>query len=283
MQANELVPVVAAKIQIEDKFWRTEDPGADDETPTGDPLASSYVSKRSSPSTDFMMMLMLSCVVVAGILSRVASEQVPTWCGKPYEAGAPHIAIPADAWFSYPPKSSTLLLNFQCNPVLKPYISNEDAVGGVILDAEMSYDIGKHFQGSLEDHSALHVSVESGGKILAEGEMRAGTKGMVLEFALKLLGKPTTTPNKVICTAALGSATYTSSTEVHYLPPNLSGGTVTKTDLRTGTLLVKRKDGSAYEPILPFGYYVSTSVLSSQAAVDEIKSKGYVFDLLSAC
>ena len=45
------------------------------------------------------------------------------------------------------------------------------------MTVEMSYDIGKHFQGSLEDHSALHVSVESGGKILVEGEMRAGTKG----------------------------------------------------------------------------------------------------------
>ena len=49
------------------------------------------------------------------------------------------------------------------------------------MTVEMSYDLGKHSQGSLEDHSALHISVESGGKILVEGEMHAGTKGTAFE------------------------------------------------------------------------------------------------------
>jgi len=221
-----------------------------------------------------MTRVILRCVVAAAVLSYVVSEQVPTWCGKPYEAGSPHITIPADAWFSYPTKSSSPLLNFQCSPVFRPYISSEDAAGSIILDAEIVYDVGQPFEGSVQNDTVLQVSVESGGKILASGNIRSGTKGNTLEFPLKLLGSAGTAPYNIVCTASLGSATYTSSTQMHYLPPNPSGGTVTKTDLRTGALLVKRKGEDTYEPILPFGFYASTSAFSSQAAVDEIKSKG---------
>lgn len=241
----------------------------------------SHVSESSGISTTLMIKALLRAIAPL-VLSSIVSAQVRTWCGKPYEAGSPHLTIPADARFSYPPKSSLPLVNFQCSPVLRPYISNEDSVGGILLDAEISYDVGQPFDGCAGSHLILRVSVESSGKVLATGEVLLGTKSNVLEFPLKLLGKATTTPKDVSCTARLSSATYTSSTQVHYLPPNPSGGTVTKTDLRTGALLVKAKGRDAYEPILPFGYYASTRVLSSQAAVDEIKSKGYVQSLLAS-
>ena len=121
-------------------------------------IISSHVFGSSGVSAD-LMMKRLRCIVAAVVLSSIASEQVPTWCGKPYEAGSPHITIPVEARFAYSAKSLSLLLHFQCNPVVRPYISNEDEVGGIILDAEISYDVGQPFKGELASHLVLHVSV----------------------------------------------------------------------------------------------------------------------------
>lgn len=136
-----------------------------------------------------MMNGVLRYVAAVGVFSSYVSAQAPRWCGKPYEAGSPQVILPADARLSYPPKFSLPLLNFQCNPVLRPYISNEDVVGGLILDAEISYDVGQPFRESIDDNSSLHVIVNSSGRMLGAVEIRLGTKGTVLEFPLELLGK----------------------------------------------------------------------------------------------
>lgn len=199
---------------------------------------------------------------------------VDVWCGKPYEAGSPHIIIPAESYFPVSATSDKSLLNFQCNPVLRPYIAGEDIVGGIIIDTEVTHDIGQTYFGSESDPGLLTVAVESSGTILSVGAVRVGTKGIELRFPLKLLGKAATTPYNVSCTAKLGTATYMSSTLVHCFPPNPSGGSVTKTDLRTGGLLVKRHGSGTYESLLPYGFYTSTRQLTSQALVDDIKAKG---------
>lgn len=199
---------------------------------------------------------------------------VDTWCGKPYEAGSPHITIPADSYFPIPAKSDKPLLNFRCNPVLRPYVSGEDSTGEIIIDAEITHDVGQPYPGAGSDAGLLAVAVESSGTILAAGAVLVGTKGTVLSFALKLLGKTRATPYNITCTARLGHATFSASTLVHYLPPNPSGGTVTKTDLRTGGLLVKRPGSGAYDPFFPYGFYTSTHQLTSQALVADIKAKG---------
>lgn len=222
------------------------------------------------------MVLVLLFVVLAGGVSTALAQTVATWCGKPYEVGSPHVTIPAESYFPYPSTSSKPLLNFRCNPTLRPYVFGEDRSASIIVDAAITHDIGKHYTGRLEGAEYLLVAIESEGKVLAAGHVKAGTMGTELSFPLKLLGKATAKPFEITCTAKLGLTTYSSSTPLHYLPPNPSGGTTTKTDLRTGGLLVKPKGEKSYEPFLPFGFYTSTSNLTTQESVDDIKAKGYV-------
>lgn len=219
---------------------------------------------------------MLLFVIIAGMLSPILADTVATWCGKPYEAGSPHITIPAASRFPYPATSSKPLLNFQCNPALRPYISGEDSIASIVVDADMTYNVGEEFTEGADPKEHIVVAIESEGKILAAGAVEAGSMGAEISFPLKLLGKSTTKPYEIECTARLGGTTYASNTSVYYLPPNPSSGTITKTDLRTGGLLVKPKGGSSYEPFLPFGFYTSTHNLTSQEDVDDIKAKGCV-------
>lgn len=222
-----------------------------------------------------MVLVVLFAALASGVSTALA-QTVATWCGKPYEAGSPHITIPAESYFPYPSTSSKPLLNFQCNPVLRPYVSGEDRSASIIVDAAITYDIGKEYTGSSEVVEYLLVAIESEGKILGVGRVKAGTMGTEMSFPLRLLGKATTKPFEITCTAKLGLTTYSSVTPLHYLPPNPSGGTTTKTDLRTGGLLIKPKGGESYEPFLPLGFYTSTSNLTTQESVDDIRAQGCV-------
>lgn len=220
-------------------------------------------------------------------ISEVSSQPTypfATWCGKPYNEGTPHITLPPDSRFSVPPYSSQELLNFRCNPAIRPYVSGFDKEGSIIIDAELTHDVGVPFSSpsnsstSPYDQNLFQVAIEVNGRVLAGGPIKLGSRGTEFTFPLSALPRgPQTTSYNISCSASYShNAVFHDTTLLHYLPPNENGGSVTKFDLRTGGLLVKGKDKTDYEPIIPFGFYTSTNILNDLDKIDEIKAKGWV-------
>jgi hypothetical protein len=207
----------------------------------------------------------------------VVSVFADTWCGKPYSAGSPPILIPPASKFPLPPKSLSPLLNFQCNPAIKPYIFEEDTAAIFILDAQIAHDIGEPFSG-VAGRTLYTVSLMTGTTTLLEtGKLVAGSKGTEVVIGLAALS-PRLEPYNVSCTATASDGTsYHQPTLLHYYPPN-PHGSITKMDLRTGGLLVHAKGRTGYQPLIPFGFYTAASsyLAKNLSIIDEISANGYV-------
>lgn len=219
----------------------------------------------------------LQIVLALSPLALAARQaSVPTWCGKPYKASSPHITIPPESKFAAPPTTTDSLLNFQCNPAIKPYVAGEDSSGTVVIDAEVVHDIGTKYDAAASGNSfSVSISVSGVGTVVSNAPMGLTATGTPLSFSLGKLS-PSSTPYTVTCTATFGSsgATYTSTTKLSYLPPNPYGGNTVKMDLTTGGLLVKGPSDATYKPFFPFGFYTqfddylsnNNSVLTNAAA-----------------
>jgi len=188
-------------------------------------------------------------LAISLILPYLAAAQ--TWCGKNYMKGSP--AVPPGGNFVMPGTSSAPLLNFQCAPAIKPYLAGED--GSLIIDATITnFRIpGAAAIKDARSTKPLSVSVTLNGQKRILGSVAINSTGTEFPISLKSL-----TPRKkaytVTCTATHSGQTFTSTSQLLYLPQQTKGS-VTKQDFRTGALLVK--SGSAWEPFFALGFYTS--------------------------
>lgn len=222
--------------------------------------------------------MMRPIIAVFSLLPITAlSATVPTWCGKPYQSTSPHITIPAASKFSVPATSSTPLLNFQCNPAIKPYLSPSDITAAVIVDAEVTNDIGTKYDATASGTAfTLTVSIGGVGTVISAANASVGASAVPFKFSLSGVA-PSTTAYTVTCTAKFaGGATYTSTTKLAYLPPNPYGGNTVKMDMATGGLLVKGPSDTAYKPFFPFGFYTQygTYVQGNFSKLDDAAKAG---------
>ena len=176
----------------------------------------------------------------------------PTWCGKNYKQGTP--TVPPGGEFRIPNKADVPMLNFQCSPAVKPYLTGENA--SLIIDARItSFSVVGSFPLLNSSGTSLDVFVSiDGGQTQSIGSVPFNSTGT--EFPLSLASlTPQPQAHNVTCTAGFSGSSdrpFQTSTKLLYLAPP-SKGSVTKQDLRTGSLLVK--EGSSWTPIFPIGFY----------------------------
>jgi hypothetical protein len=154
---------------------------------------------------------------------------------------------------------------------------DSDLEGTIIVDAELTHDLGVPFEPQLfYEGSLIHVLVSTSRGPLTGGPVKLGSRGSEFSFPLSALpGGPQTSPYNITCTAIVSDETlYTTTTLVHFLPENEGEASVTKMDLRTGSLLVRPRDKRHFEPIIPFGYYTGSKLLNNLAMINDIKAKG---------
>ncbi|KAL7625863.1 hypothetical protein AAE478_005086 [Parahypoxylon ruwenzoriense] len=216
----------------------------------------------------------------------------PRWCGKVYESGYPsfepggHTTEPApinpdgelNLYVQFKPRYSIYLEgetkgSFVVNAALSPWFgepwTNSTSNDG---GAEMKLSTGLSFSISLTSQDS------SGGTLLVESSIPVNTTGAIFDFDLGGF-KPRMEPYEVMLSGSSGNYNYTATSSLLYLPEAVPGGSVTKIDHLSGSLLFRnaQTDG-AFVPLLPYGYYGlyngSNSTAESAAFVSGYTSNG---------
>ena len=188
-------------------------------------------------------------------------------CGKLYKTDK--IFDPPGGQFLVPASLKTPHLALRCNPALIPFLPDDNdpanpTWSAILVDAlvRMTNINGAQPLGTIppSQDTELLVNVFLNGKDLTSGKVPLNDSA-ALPFNLSEIS-PRTEPYDLTCTATLMSLPQTFEsipTHLSYLPfPNVSIGSITKLDLRTGGLLAKRVNHSMpYEPIFPMGFYTN--------------------------
>ncbi|KAK7752183.1 hypothetical protein SLS62_005927 [Diatrype stigma] len=236
----------------------------------------------------------------------------PRWCGKVYETGYPafepggHTTAPSNG------SSGELLLHVQLATRHSIYVAPETE-GSFIISAALSPWYGDPYpyedenqQTSTNSNSddgvnthpftelQFSISVvddDGGAPVLAQGVIPVNVSGAEYAFDLASSApglEPRLQPYPVVLTASGGSSggrNYTATAELSYLPAVAGGGSATKIDRLTGSLLFWRGSGSTGEkgakeaeaeaeagdtwtPLLPYGYYGLYNGSNETAAAD---------------
>ncbi|RXK41135.1 hypothetical protein M231_01538 [Tremella mesenterica] len=202
------------------------------------------------------------------VLRAVQSVAYGLWCGKHYELGALNVPPAPESRFTSPPISPQPLLNFRCSTSSSIYIAGDlKDHPGIIIDAEVTNDVGQPYEGTLGQ--ALNVIVSTKDIVLASGSVVPGTSGTVLPLDFSALSA-TGESYIVTCTAQAGVNIFTVETEAWYLPPNPYGGSTVKVDRHSGALMVEEED--RWEKIFPFGWY--DPYLTNIERLDRAKRQG---------
>ncbi|TFK48190.1 hypothetical protein OE88DRAFT_1737887 [Heliocybe sulcata] len=224
--------------------------------------------------------LLLGSCALAGALAQ-------TWCGKDYTVGSP--IVPPGGEFTLPATSAEPLLAFRCAPAIKPYLE-EDAFtpAAIIVDTPITYQqisgaapITFSSDGPLGE---LVVTVTANGKFLTTGVVPLNTSKAELPFSLEGLQTQTSAYN-VSCSAtyspSLGKTqTFQATTALSYLPSPESGS-VTKMDLRSGSLLARPANNPSgpYGSVFALGFYTNwggyLETNYNLSILDDIASRGY--------
>lgn len=197
--------------------------------------------------------------------------------------------VPPGGQFPTPATSSTPLLAFRCAPAVRPYLP-EDVLtpASIIIDTPITHSaVAGAVPITLPEHDAattLAVTVSHNGRTLATGHVPLNASGVELPFSLLGL-----TPQKeafnLTCSGTLASSfpkdkaqKFTTSAALSFLPAPPPGRSVTKMDLRSGTLLAKPatgKDGP-YAPVFPIGFYTNFGgyLDSNLSLINELKEQG---------
>lgn len=217
-------------------------------------------------------------------VSRVLGQ---TWCGKDYTVGSP--IIPPGGEFPAPATSTEPLLALRCAPAIKPYLE-EDALtpAAIIVDSPITYQqISGASPITLPSNSLLGdllVTVTANGKFLTTGVVPLNASKVELPFSLVGL-QTQKQAYDVSCSATYsppGGAkqTFEASTALSYLP-NPESGSVTKMDLRSGSLLAKPANNPSgpYGPVFPLGFYTNwggyLDTNYNLSFIDDIAARGY--------
>jgi hypothetical protein len=176
------------------------------------------------------------------------------------------VVDPPGGEFPLPVSMTAPQLALRCNPALIPFLPDDlmNAASTVVLVDALVRDTNITGAQSLvmpsSQHAELHVNVSLDGNPLTSGKVPLNGSA-ALPFSLSRMS-PRIEPYALACVATLSSPnqTFTSiPTNLTYLPsPPASIGSVTKLDLRTGSLLAKRAHiHEPYQPIFPVGFYTN--------------------------
>jgi hypothetical protein len=235
------------------------------------PLERDCLNLRILMLSGFPSRVRKAAVILLGTAAVIQSQT--TWCGKNYKAGSPVV----DPGGEYPtPETSGPYFSFRCAPAIKPWIHREDWTGTMLVDVEntnMEIAGARPIQAAFDDKERFLVSFSVGGILVGSGMVRLGLSQHI-DFPLTLL--PRSEPYDVTCVARriLHCDVFEATAQLFYLPANPYGGTVVKTDVATGGLLVKRRRG--WEPIFPFGFYYSFDnyLATNLSIIDAAKARG---------
>lgn len=197
-------------------------------------------------------------------------------------------ATPPGGLFPIPAVSDSPLLALRCSPAIRPYLAEDDnlkltsTVKSILVDAPITHQkIANAVPVDAHDaHLDLAVTVSVNGKTLAHGTVPLNATKHELAFSLSSL-KPQKEAFVITCTATLGSQTFSATGSLSYLPnPPAEIGSVTKMDLRTGTLLARPANGKGgpFAPVFPIGFYTSFGGYLDQdfTIPSVLASQGYV-------
>lgn len=191
--------------------------------------------------------------------------------------------VPPGGQFVLPPPSSEPLLAFRCSPAFRPYLEEDAKDAMFVVDTRVVYEwISGTSPITLPSNSSdagnLTVTITVDG-IHTTQQMPLDTVGNEIPLDISSLVADSS-PYDVDC-----SATYTSSsgqaqqfyatTSLLYLPD--TNASVTKTDLRTGSLWVRPPDGSGgpFKPFIPQGFSINFDLyLKNLSMIDALKTDG---------
>lgn len=178
-----------------------------------------------------------------------------TWCGKNYRKDSP--IIPPGGEYTVPEISEAPLFRFKCTPAVQPYIHKDDSLGTMLIDTEVVYAVMKGAEpipAPFDEKTKFLVTFASNGRPLGGRFVGLGVNQRI-DFPLSV--KPQVQAHNITCTAkpVLHHGVFEATTTLRFLPPNPFGGSMVKTDMATGGLLVQKE--GYWEPIVPFGFYVS--------------------------
>ncbi|RYP77407.1 hypothetical protein DL771_001202 [Monosporascus sp. 5C6A] len=201
----------------------------------------------------------------------------PRWCGKVYEAGYP--AFEPGGHTTEPPRSNATLLHVQLATRHSIYVAGEEW-GSFVVSAALSPWHGDPYENRTSDGVAtrpfdrlrfsVHL-VDDDATPLVQDFVDVNATGAEYGFSLEGLN-PRYEPYEVVFFGAseFGDWNYTATAEVQYLPAIRAGGSATKIDRLTGSLLFRAEDeGEGWAPLLPYGYYGLYNGSNDTAAADE--------------
>jgi hypothetical protein len=199
-----------------------------------------------------------------------------------------NIYDPPGGQFPVPVPLETPQLALRCNPALIPFLPDDNDPTNpssvvILVDALVRATSIKGAEPldalSPSQDTELLVNVYLDDKNLTSGKVPLNGSA-ALPFNLSEISTRIE-PYNLTCTATLSSSPRTFKsipTNLTYLPfPDVSIGSFTKLDLRTGGLLVKRvNDSKPYEPIFPMGFYTTFGgyLDSNLSVLEDLKDHG---------
>ncbi|GAA86884.1 hypothetical protein AKAW_04998 [Aspergillus luchuensis IFO 4308] len=180
---------------------------------------------------------------------------VDIWCGKAYRAS--NASFNPGGWFEQPSYSSTPLLDLKVRPRMSIYLET-DAKGSLLVDTTVSHIVGDSLPVQARTNYTDHRNPP-----------------------LLRLPHPKTNPYTITTTATLTNSitntTFTTTSELFYLPQRTDGGSATRIDHRTGMLSYIQNQSVTWTPIFPYTYYAQWSLYwdTNTSTLETFASQGY--------
>ncbi|RAH59686.1 hypothetical protein BO85DRAFT_518471 [Aspergillus piperis CBS 112811] len=210
---------------------------------------------------------------------------VDIWCGKAYRAS--NASFNPGGWFEQPSYSSTPLLDLKVRPRMSIYLET-DAKGSLLVDTTVSHIVGDSLpvQGRTNyTYQHLHLDIhilsdETQIASISNHSLPLDTTKAEIPLSFDFL-TPKLTPYTITTTATLinsiTNTTFTTTSELFYLPQRTDGGSATRIDHRTGILSYIQDQSVTWTPIFPYTYYAQWSLYwdTNTSTLETFTSQGY--------
>ncbi|GKZ24309.1 hypothetical protein AbraIFM66951_011167 [Aspergillus brasiliensis] len=210
---------------------------------------------------------------------------VDIWCGKAYRAS--NASFNPGGWFEQPSYSSSPLLNLKVRPRMSIYLET-DASGSLLVDTTVSHLVGDPLPiqtrtNYTDQHLHLSINIltdETPIASITNYTLPLDTSKAELPLSFDHL-TPKLTPYTITTTASLSNSitntTFTTTSELFYLPQRTDGGSATRIDHRTGMLSYIRDQSTTWTPIIPYTYYAQWSLYwdTNTTTLETFTSQGY--------
>lgn len=197
--------------------------------------------------------------------------------------------VPPGGQFTLPSKSNNPLLVFRCAPAFRPYLEEDAKNATFVVDTRIVFDwingaspisLSSNISSSSHGASNVSVTIEVGG-VRTTHDVPLNATGYEVPLDISRLTAQQT-PYNVSCSALYSPSLlkpqhYSTNTTLLYLPD--SNNSVTKTDLRTGSLWARpvNSTGGPFQPFVPQGFYISFNpyLVQNLSYIDQLKSEGF--------